>query len=717
MLKQLRRIIVSLLTIAIVATAFMTAFAQSESADNSMETALLAAKSLLNIDDSVFTDFTYGSSYSNYETREGLIWSFNWTDDNYSSIYAQVREDGTLIQYGKYDNNGKAFGFAEISKESAMTIADGFIKKAKPDTYSYYKAPADVITSINNSEYRMNYFAEVNGYAFKAAQVYVGVNKFTGEVIGYSTSTFDPRNYDYENTAGIISEGAAVTAYAEKIGLSLEYRSYFNYEDGSVTVFPAYLFNSSSDRYIGASTGEIVEYVYDPGMADGAGYGTAASAAPMAAMNDSAMGSTSGGGSRPELTPAEIDAIDKVSSYLTSEQALQKLLAAMELEDLDVNAFNDKYISLNRDYSNRDRYCYDISLYRYYGEFEVRDDEIMGLYGRVDAESGKILSFSLNYYGVPSSGEAKYTDEQAIAAAEAFLKKIAPDEYSKSRTEEIAENARAQYNYRGDYYANYIRYENGIPFRNNGLSVSFNLYTGKITMYSLNWYDNARFPGVGNALPPQEALSAYVAQNGSNIMYITTGGGNATLVYNFTNGDYIDPFSGGALNYNGTVREGADDDEPDYSDIAGHWCESVVLRLLENGVYMWGGPFEPNKVMTELEFLQYLLLLEPYYGYTEPSEFFIQRGIDIAADPDKPLTRQEAVRIIVEYLGYGKLAKQSAWFVYPFSDSVDDQYRGYITICYMLGIVSGDNGRFNATGNITRAQAAVILQNLIIAKS
>jgi hypothetical protein len=35
----------------------------------------------------------------------------------------------------------------------------------------------------------------------------------------------------------------------------------------------------------------------------------------------------------------------------------------------------------------------------------------------------------------------------------------------------------------------------------------------------------------------------------------------------------------------------------------------------------------------------------------------------------------------------------------------------------MLGIVTGDNGRFNASMNVTRAQAAVMLHNLILAKS
>ena len=733
---SLRKTIMLLLAVMIVVTAPIIAYAAPEpepaiesavsehdaavrlgspgtGVEGSMEKALIAAKNLLNIDDDVFKDFNYSSSYTNYEAGEGLLWSFNWTDNNNGYIYAVVQEDGTVLQYYKYSNLDSSFGFADVSKEAAEQIAGGFIRKAKPGTYSFYKAPDDVYISIHDSEYRMSYYADVNGYKFNAASVTININKNTGEVTGYSTSNIDPRNFDYESAADLISESQAVAAYAEKIGLRLEYRSYFDYESRKLSVFPVYLMDSGGDRYIGANTGDIVEYVYDSGV-DGAAINNASGAASApSASYDMAV---SGGSAGASLTPAEIAAIDKVSSYISSEQALKKLLEAMELTDINIDAFSDKYISLNRDYYSSDRYLYDIYMYRSYArDPSTKDDEITGLSGRVDAESGRVVSFSLDYYGVPISGN-EYSEEQAADAVDAFLKKIAPDEYAKSKREEDQGGAISPYNYRGDYYVNYIRYANGIVFRDNGISASFNKYSGKITRFSLNWYENASFPGIGNVLPPEKALSIFAEQNGSSINYITTGKGQAALVYEFDGGTTIDPFSGKALEYNGEPRD-AGSETPDYSDVAGHWSENVVIKLLDNGVYLWGGRFEPNKVMTELEFLKYLLLLEPYYNRLEPAAFFSQRGIDIAADPDRTLTRQEAVRIIVEYLGYKKLAEQPEWFVYPFSDSVKAEYKGYVTICYMLGIIGGDNGRFNASGSITRAQAAVILQNIILFKS
>ena len=707
--KPFRRLIMFLLAAAIVAAVPAAVSAAPQSSEKSMETALIAAKTLLKIDDSIYTDFTYSSSFSNYETMEGLIWSFTWSGADNAYINATVSEDGTLLYFWKYIFTSNNFGFAKISKGRAISIAGEFIRRAKPDSYSYYKAPADVSIRINDSEYRMSYCAEINGHSFNTAQINVSVNKFTGEITGYNTSNIEPGSFKFEDASKIISESAAIAAYVDKIGLPLEYKAYYNYDDGSFKISPVYLLNSGGNEYISAISGEVVKFVYDRGPQSA----PAASAAKMMAAEDNALGGSSG--SRASLSPAEIEAVEKVSSYISSEQALRKLLEAAELTDLDVNSFSERYISLNRDFNNRSRYFYNVNLFKNYGDQDTKDSDIMYIYGRVDAESGRVIQFSFNYFGVPVPVGNAYTEAKSAETVVAFLKKIAPAEFAKTKPEETSVNEAVSIDYRKEYYYSYIRYENGIAFRDNRINVSFNPNTGKITSYALNWFDNATFPSISNVMTPQRALSAYVTQVGSGTNYITVGEGKAALVYEFGYG-YIDPFNGNALNYNG--EKTADSViKPDYSDVAGHWSEGVVKQLVDNGVYLWSGKFEPNKVMTELEFLQYLLLIEPYYYPPEPAEYFAQRGIDIAADPNKNLTRQEAVRIIVEYLGYGKLAKQSEWFVYPFTDRVSDEYKGYITICYMLGIINGSNGKFNASSNITRAQAAVILRNIITLKS
>ena len=720
MTKTSRRSIVFLLAIVIAATMALPASAQPESAENSMETALIAVKNLIDIDDDVYTDFSYSSSYSNYETMEGLLWSFYWSSSDGKQINARVTAEGDLLNYNKYAWDESRFGFATIDKNTAISIADEFIKKTNPKTYIYYKAPFEVNTQINSRQYSLNYNAEINGYSFDAAAINIDINKFTGEVTGYDASRIDPTGFTFEGVDGIISESAAIGAYSEKIGLSLEYTSYFNYDNGNIKAFPVYMRNSHDDRFISAKTGEIATYVYDLGQDDTRHMAKSLEMEAPEAM-DQAANTSAYGSVKSSLTPGEIAAIDQAANFIGSEKALQKLLEATELTKLGDGYFNDKYIGLNKDYMDKTRYFYDINMYKQ-TNYDDPYDTITSLYGRVDAVTGRVTSFSFYYNDYTQSSQNTMSEAQAEAAVTAFLKKIAPSEFDKTKIENVSSPITLPYSYRGgNYIYSYVRYVNEIPFRNNSIDVTLNENTGKITSYYLNWYENVSFPSVDDVIPVQKALAENVAQNGSKIKYITIGEGKAALVYDFSGQAYIDPFSGKALDYTGEPSKDSAD-IPDYSDVKGHWSEKYVTKLLDNGVYMWGGKFEPDKVMTELEFLNYLTLTEAYdyiaLTREDAKSYFSQRGVDVEASPDKLLTRQEAVRIIVEYLGYGKLAKQSKWYVYPFSDNVADSYKGYITICHMLGIVNGDaSGKFNAAGNVTRAHAAVMLHNMIIAKS
>ena len=686
--------------------------------DESMETALIAVKSLINLDDDVFTDFSYHSSYSNQQTREGLTWSFYWNDSKNGFVHASATDDGVLLEYRMRDSDAKYFGFAEINKQAATAAADAFVRAANPGTYSYYKAPTDISIRIGDSDYRISYTAEVNGRHFNAAAISVNVNKFTGAVTGYSTRNTNPGNFRFDEASPIISESAAIAAYTEKIGLSLEYMTNYDWQEGTITVFPAYMFKSSGDRFISAKTGDVVELVYDRGIYID-DYTLASAPVPEAAESDAGFG-------RQDLTPAEIEALERVSELITGEQALAKLLEITELNNLETSAFDQRNISLRRDHFDKERFFYDINLWRW--SDNMKEDDISNLTGTVNADSGRVVRFSLGYNFVSqpfNEDTAVFSVSQAEAAVDAFLRKHAPNELASTRLDSGISDTSAPTapevrisRWGGNYSFQYVRYANDIPYRDNGISVSVDQNTGKIMSYSLNWFENISFPGLSGVLTPNQALTAYAAQNGSDIYYITAGEGNAALVYDFVNRSLINPFTGKAMDYSGEPWSEAEINEPDYDDVKGHWSESFVTKLLDNGVFLWGGPFLPDKTMTQAEFLEFIMLAGGSYYPIVPLQEFVGDRTGIDVDPDKILTRQEAARIIVEYLGHGKVAERSEWFVYPFKDAVDDGYKGHITIAYILGIIGGDPaGNYNAAGNVTRAHAAVILTNLINSRS
>lgn len=55
------------------------------------------------------------------------------------------------------------------------------------------------------------------------------------------------------------------------------------------------------------------------------------------------------------------------------------------------------------------------------------------------------------------------------------------------------------------------------------------------------------------------------------------------------------------------------------------------------------------------------------------------------------------------------------FFNNPFKDTISEEYKGYASICFGLGIIKGDdNGNFNGTKNITNADASQIIYNLLL---
>ena len=80
------------------------------------------------------------------------------------------------------------------------------------------------------------------------------------------------------------------------------------------------------------------------------------------------------------------------------------------------------------------------------------------------------------------------------------------------------------------------------------------------------------------------------------------------------------------------------------------------------------------------------------------------------------LTRTETVRCILDAVGYGPIARLEGIFRTKFTDdaSIPRADYGYVALAQGLGVVSGDTaGRFRPNASATRAQAAVMLCNLM----
>jgi hypothetical protein len=364
--------------------------------------------------------------------------------------------------------------------------------------------------------------------------------------------------------------------------------------------------------------------------------------------------------------------------------------------------------SLQKSYAEKDKYLWEIGF-----------DEA---YGTVNAKTGELVSFYL-YTEKSNKGTASLSEAKAKEKAEAFLKKTAPEKFAESRFYERSGYIvyKPAANDVTDYSFNYYRQVNGIDVIDNGFSVTVNKASGMITQYNCSWYDGVDFPAIDGVISEEAAFDFINGFTELDLMYAKVNEGETALVYDFLNSDgnyLIDPFTGARLEYDGTPYK--DRSVPEYTDISGHWAETTIQKLLENGYYLEGEKFNPGQKITQIGFLRYLY--SPSQDSYDDEEFYkmlIRKKIvnEEEKAPTAEITRQDAAKFTVRFLGLGKAALHPEIFVNPFTDKTSDGYKGYAAICYGLKIMQGDkSGRFNGTNTVTNAEAATIIYNTLQVK-
>ena len=130
--------------------------------------------------------------------------------------------------------------------------------------------------------------------------------------------------------------------------------------------------------------------------------------------------------------------------------------------------------------------------------------------------------------------------------------------------------------------------------------------------------------------------------------------------------------------------------------------------------------FKPDNTITQIDFFRYLFVPEMrYYDDEGLYDMLENRGIVKGEEkaPESKLTRQDAAKFLIRYLGLGLAGERPEIYVSKFGDKVEDQYRGYASLCYGLGIMRGDEkGRFNGTKTMTNAEAASVIYNTMKVK-
>ncbi|WP_336785838.1 S-layer homology domain-containing protein [Paenibacillus sp. MMO-177] len=164
-------------------------------------------------------------------------------------------------------------------------------------------------------------------------------------------------------------------------------------------------------------------------------------------------------------------------------------------------------------------------------------------------------------------------------------------------------------------------------------------------------------------------------------------------------------------------------------DIANHWAEASILKLIERGIIpgMNGGLFYPEDNVTTEQFVT--MVIRSSKGNIEPTsgcwssgymDYALYKGIiedyDIT-NISKPIERRSAARIVHEALltEFGERDE----YEWSAAENLRDLYSCHTCVMhiaqvYVKGIMHGrDNNVFDAVGSLTRAEAAAVIVRML----
>lgn len=153
------------------------------------------------------------------------------------------------------------------------------------------------------------------------------------------------------------------------------------------------------------------------------------------------------------------------------------------------------------------------------------------IYAVIDADSGEVISFNQGEewstpYGRRKIFLAKYTREEARVLAENFIKKIAPDKFSKVKF--VEENYYPGLKFGGlfepaSYFFRFAKTSENIQpvdfyFGEEGINVTVNAANGKLVGYNLNWSEDK--PIDEKTISKQQAEEIYIKYLGPELVYV-----------------------------------------------------------------------------------------------------------------------------------------------------------------------------------------------------
>lgn len=381
----------------------------------------------------------------------------------------------------------------------------------------------------------------------------------------------------------------------------------------------------------------------------------------------------------------------------------------------------------------------------------------------VNAQNGMLANYSMFTNGF-SSGPAGSTSvtgqkpttvtiQQGQQIADAFAKTAYPTLAGALVPLPLTDGYR-QYGSQPVEGYSFLLLVGGIPAESQSVSVGVNLLTGQVVNEFANLQSGVTYPSASHAVSLATAKQAYAQTSHLQLTYVLPAlqtpvttlkasplteqqsppvqfSTHALLVYapamQSTQGIYNALTGKWVLAYSPLNGSNVP------ADIRGQYGEAAMkILLMQNLLPTKNGLVHPQATMTRGEFVQILIQANgeyssgpgneptpykdvspsnPYYTAVQQaqSDGFLPAGPLFY--PQAPISREAAAAILVNFLGWGTMAKQESLFQLPFTDAstIAPAYRGDAAIANAYHIIPSQNGAWNPTADLTIAQAAVAI--------
>ena len=687
----MKKLLCAILSVTLALGLSLPAAAAQASADQALAQVTAQVKQTLGIGDDY--DTFYGELSDNGNTS---YWSLNWSSED-RSLLVEADQSGKVMGYYLNDGGGTSSSpsglpaFPATSRAQAQELAQAFLDKVLDPALEKAQFDTERGNATADDQYRFS--GKILLHSLPSPITFsLTVRASDGVVLRfYRDDLYNTLTGGIPSSKPAADQAAAAQALKGTLDLRLEYVS-----DGEGGAVLRYLPNGGDEYYADAQTGELVNLTdrydaYKGGDSQENG-----------AAGDAATGGDAG------LSQAEQEGIAKLEGVQSKQALDQKVrsLQALGLADFSLTSF---------------RYWVDRETDQVFAVLSYEDKET-GRYrsATVDARTGALESLS-GHASYDEDRAAKLTPEEAQENAEAFLGELWGEQFALTACYRTTEQLSSGY-----YYFIFAQQANGYFFPENYITVSVDVTDDTICGVSRSFEAQVTFDDPAGIIDQQAALDAWFATYTTQLGYLAvpTGEDTVSLVLAYCL-DREENWTGLDAKTGQPVSNRTEEPVITYDDLEGSWAQTQVEALADYGIGYYGGSFQPDKQLTQLDLVA-LLASTQGYRYLPGEEdaadnlyrYAYDMGLLTAAqrDDDALMTRGDTVKMLLDSAGYGEVAALEGIFRCAYADEADipAAYYGYAALAQGMGIVGGDGaGCFAAQRIATRLEAAVMLYNFM----